>query len=64
VVYQILKTQVENTDKMVGNWRFGNDTRIKEAFWPELQSALLGRKDAKSALADAERRMARELTRA
>ncbi len=48
---------------MVGNWRFGNDTRIKEAFWPELQSALLGRKDAKTALADAERRMARELTR-
>jgi ABC-type glycerol-3-phosphate transport system substrate-binding protein len=63
VVYQVLKTQVENTDKMVGNWRFGNDSRIKEAFWPELQSALLGRKDAKSALADADRRMARELTR-
>ena len=26
VVYQVLKTQVEHTDKMVGNWRFGNDT--------------------------------------
>lgn len=64
MVYQILKTQVEHTDKMTGNWRFGNDSRIKEAFWPEVQSALLGRKDAKSALADADRRVARELTRA
>ena len=62
-VYQVLKTQLEHTDKMTGNWRFGNDSRIKEAFWPEVQSALLGRKDAKTALADAERRMARELTR-
>ena len=63
-VYQVLKTQLEHTDKMTGNWRFGNDSRVKEAFWPEVQSALLGRKDAKSALADADRRMARELTRA
>ncbi len=62
-VYQVLKTQLEHTDKMTGNWRFGNDSRIKEAFWPEVQSALLGRKDAKTALADAERKMARELTR-
>jgi ABC-type glycerol-3-phosphate transport system substrate-binding protein len=63
VVYSVLKTQLEHTDRMTGNWRFGNDSRIKEAFWPEVQSALLGRKDAKSALADAERRMARELSR-
>ena len=63
VVYQVLKTQLEHTDRMTGNWRFGNDSRIKEAFWPEVQSALLGRKDAKTALADAERRMARELSR-
>jgi ABC-type glycerol-3-phosphate transport system substrate-binding protein len=64
VVYTILHTQVEHTDKMTGNWRFGNDSRIKEAFWPEIQSALLGRKDAKTALADAEKRVARELGRA
>ena len=64
LVYTILKTQLEHTDKMTGNWRFGNDSRIKEAFWPEVQSALLGRKDAKSALADADRRVSRELTRA
>jgi ABC-type glycerol-3-phosphate transport system substrate-binding protein len=63
-VYAVLKTQLEHTDKMTGNWRFGNDSRVKEAFWPEVQSALLGRKDAKSALADAERRMSRELARA
>ena len=63
-VYQVLKTQLEHTDKMTGNWRFGNDSRVKEAFWPEVQSALLGRKDAKTALADADRKMQRELTRA
>ncbi len=62
-VYEVLKTQLEHTDKMTGNWRFGNDSRIKEAFWPEVQSALLGRIDAKTALANAERKMARELTR-
>ena len=64
VVYQVLKTQLEHTDKMTGNWRFGNDSRIKEAFYPEVQSALLGRKDAKTALAEADRKMQRELTRA
>jgi ABC-type glycerol-3-phosphate transport system substrate-binding protein len=64
LVYSILKTQLEHTDKMTGNWRFGNDSRVKEAFWPEVQSALLGRKDAKSALADADRRVSRELLRA
>jgi ABC-type glycerol-3-phosphate transport system substrate-binding protein len=64
LVHSILKTQLEHTDKMTGNWRFGNDSRVKEAFWPEVQSALLGRKDAKSALADADRRVSRELSRA
>jgi hypothetical protein len=33
---------------MVGNWRLGNDSKVKEAFWPELQNVLLGRKDAKT----------------
>jgi ABC-type glycerol-3-phosphate transport system substrate-binding protein len=63
LVYAILRTQLEHTDKMVGNWRLGNDSAIKEAFWPELQSALLGRRDARSALAEAERKVARELKR-
>lgn len=64
LAYQVLKTQVEFTDKMCGNWRLGNDSRVKDAFWPEFQSAMLGRKDAKTALADAERRVSRELRRA
>ena len=64
LVYSILATQLEHTDKMTGNWRFGNDSRVKEAFWPEVQSALLGRKDAKSALAAADRGVSRELARA
>jgi ABC-type glycerol-3-phosphate transport system substrate-binding protein len=63
LVYSILKTQLEHTDKMVGNWRLGNDSKVKEAFWPELQNVLLGRKEAKTALADAERKVARELKR-
>jgi ABC-type glycerol-3-phosphate transport system substrate-binding protein len=64
LAYSVLKTQVEATDKMCGNWRLGNDSRVKDAFWPEFQSAMLGRKDAKTALADAERRVTRELKRA
>ncbi len=64
LAYSVLKTQLENTDKMCGNWRLGNDSRVKDAFWPEFQSAMLGRKDAKTALADAERRVTRELKRA
>ncbi|MCC6720411.1 MAG: extracellular solute-binding protein [Acetobacteraceae bacterium] len=62
--YDVLKTQFEFTDKMCGNWRLGNDSRVKDAFWPEFQSAVLGRKTPKAALADAERRVARELRRA
>jgi ABC-type glycerol-3-phosphate transport system substrate-binding protein len=62
--FDVLKTQFEHTDKMCGNWRLGNDSRVKDAFWPEFQNAVLGRKDAKTALADAERRVARELRRA
>jgi ABC-type glycerol-3-phosphate transport system substrate-binding protein len=63
LVYEVLKTQIEHTDKMVGNWPMPQDARVKEAFWPELQSALLGRKTARQALADAERRVGRELSR-
>jgi ABC-type glycerol-3-phosphate transport system substrate-binding protein len=64
LVYAVLQTQVEHTDKIVGNWPIPTDSRVKDAFWPELQNALLGRKPAKQALADAERRVARELSRA
>ena len=64
LAHEVLKTQFEQTDKMCGNWRLGNDSRIKDAFWPEFQSAVLGRKTAKDALNDAERRVNRELRRA
>jgi ABC-type glycerol-3-phosphate transport system substrate-binding protein len=64
LVHAVLTTQIEHTDKMVGNWPMPQDARVKDAFWPELQSALLGRKPARQALADAERRVARELSRA
>ncbi len=64
LVHSVLTTQLEHTDKMVGNWPMPQDARVKDAFWPELQSALLGRKPARQALADAERRIARELSRA
>lgn len=60
---KILRTQIEHTDRMTGNWPLPNDARVKDAFWPELQNALLGRKTARQALADAERRVARELSR-
>jgi ABC-type glycerol-3-phosphate transport system substrate-binding protein len=60
----VLRTQYEHTDKQCGNWPLANDSRVKDAFWPELQNAVLGRKDARTALADAERAVARELRRA
>jgi ABC-type glycerol-3-phosphate transport system substrate-binding protein len=64
LAYAVLKTQLEHTDKLCGNWPLANDSRIKDALYPELQNALLGRKDAKIALSDAERKVTRELRRA
>jgi ABC-type glycerol-3-phosphate transport system substrate-binding protein len=64
LAYTVLKTQLEHTDKLCGNWPLPNDSRIKEALYPELQNALLGRKDAKTALDDATRKVSRELRRA
>jgi ABC-type glycerol-3-phosphate transport system substrate-binding protein len=63
LAYTVMQTQLEHTDKMTGNWPLANDAQIKDAFWPELQNALLGRKDAKTALADAERAVTRVLRR-
>ena len=61
---QVLRTQLEFTDRQVGNWSIPLDSQIKEAFFPELQSALLGRTSAKDALAEAERKVNRVLRRA
>ena len=63
LAYQVLRTQLEHTGKMCGNWRLGNDSRIKNAFYPELQNAVLGRSSAKSAVAEADRKVSRELRR-
>jgi ABC-type glycerol-3-phosphate transport system substrate-binding protein len=63
LAYAVLQTQLEHTDKMTGNWPLPNDAQIKDAFWPEFQNAMLGRKDAKTALADAERAVTRVLRR-
>jgi ABC-type glycerol-3-phosphate transport system substrate-binding protein len=56
-----LKTQLEHLDKLCGNWAVAKDAEIKEAFYPELQSAFLGQKSAKAALADAEKKVNRVL---
>jgi ABC-type glycerol-3-phosphate transport system substrate-binding protein len=63
LAYVVLQTQLEHTDKLCGNWPLPSDAQVKEAFWPEFQNAVLGRKDAKTALADAERAVARVLRR-
>jgi ABC-type glycerol-3-phosphate transport system substrate-binding protein len=63
LAYAVLQTQLEHTDKMTGNWPLPNDAQIRDAFWPEFQNAVLGRKDAKTALADAERVVTRVLRR-
>jgi ABC-type glycerol-3-phosphate transport system substrate-binding protein len=64
LAYTVLKTQLEHTDRLCGNWPLPNDSRIKDALYPELQNALLGRKEAKTALDDATRKVTRELRRA
>lgn len=61
VVVPVLKTQLEHLDKLCGNWPAAKDAEIKDAFYPELQSALLGQKSAKEALADAEKKVNRVL---
>ncbi len=59
----VLQTQIEHTDKLTGNWRLANDSRVKEAFYPEIQNAVLGRKTAAEALKDAEVKVNRALVR-
>jgi ABC-type glycerol-3-phosphate transport system substrate-binding protein len=60
---QVLQTQLEHTDKFTGNWPLPFDAQLKDAFYPEIQNAVLGRKSAKAALADAERAVNRLLQR-
>jgi ABC-type glycerol-3-phosphate transport system substrate-binding protein len=60
---RVLQTQLEATDKLTGNWPLANDSRVKEAFYPEIQNAVLGRKSAAEALRDAEGKVNRVLSR-
>jgi ABC-type glycerol-3-phosphate transport system substrate-binding protein len=60
---QVLQTQLEHTDKFTGNWPLPFDAQLKDAFYPEIQNAVLGRKTAKVALTDAERAVNRVLSR-
>ncbi len=64
LAYSVLQTQLEHTDKLCGNWPLPNDSRIKDAFWPEIQNAALGRKEPKAAMDAASRKVERELRRA
>lgn len=60
---RVLQTQIEHTDRLCGNWRLGNDSRVKDAFWPHLQSALLGHRKPAAALRAAKRDVERVLRR-
>jgi len=59
----VLRTQIEHTDKLTGNWPLPYDAELKDILWPEIQNAVLGRKEPKKALADAERGVNRLLAR-
>ncbi len=59
----VLQTQLEQTDKLTGNWRLANDSRVKDAFYPEIQNAVLGRKSPADAIKDAEGKVNRVLGR-
>jgi hypothetical protein len=59
----VQQTQLDHTDKFTGNWPLPFDAQLKDAFYPEIQNAVLGRKTASVALADAERAVNRLLQR-
>jgi len=59
----VMKTQLEHLDRLVATWPLGKDAQVKEAFYSEFQAAVLGRKPAAAALAEAERKVNRLLAR-
>jgi ABC-type glycerol-3-phosphate transport system substrate-binding protein len=59
----VMTAQVSHLDKLTATWKTPLDAKIKQAFWPDLQSALLGQKDPQEALDDAERKVNRVLKR-
>ena len=60
-VVPALETELQNLDKQTGNWPFAKDAAIKDAFYPELQAAVLGQKSAEDALNAAEQKVNRIL---
>ena len=62
-VVPVLRTQLEHQDKLCGNWPVAKDAEIKEVFYSELQTALLGQKSAKDALEAAEKKINRILSK-
>lgn len=61
---ETLRLSLANMDKATGNWVTPLDAKIKDAFWPEIQAALLGQKSPKDALEQADRKVSRLLRRA
>ena len=59
-----LELSLANMDKATANWVTPLDARIKQAFWPDIQAALLGQQDPAKAVAAAERKVNRVLRRA
>ncbi|HEV8441323.1 MAG TPA: sugar ABC transporter substrate-binding protein [Methylomirabilota bacterium] len=59
----VLRTQLEHLDKLVATWPIAKDSQVKEAFYSEFQAAVLGKKPATAALAEAERKVNRLLAR-
>jgi ABC-type glycerol-3-phosphate transport system substrate-binding protein len=59
----MLKLQTEDWDKLVGVWPNAKDGLVKNAVFAEIQNAVLGRKPAKDALADAEQKVNQILAR-
>jgi ABC-type glycerol-3-phosphate transport system substrate-binding protein len=61
--FDIMAAQSASLDKLSAMWNSPLDAKIKEAFWPELQNALLGQTPAEAAISEAERKVARVLRR-
>ena len=60
---QVLQTQREHTEKFCGDWTHPVDAQLKDAYYREMQNAILGRKDARRALGDGERAVNRVLSK-
>ncbi len=62
--FDIMTIQGSSLDKLTATWKTPLDAKLKEAIWPELQSALLGQKGPQEALDAAEKKANRVLHRA